>query len=406
VSPSLLCLLLTASPPGAAVLEQLDTIVREHFYSTERLAEVGWPALVAKARTKLARTPADQDAIFEELVAGLKTSHTEYLARDRPEYWELASIFEDFLKEAPSRCAPGEFPHVPVERESIGVLWRRVEKRWFILGVLDGGGAAKAGLHAGDEVLSAGGKPFHPITSFEGLADQPVKLTVRRAREASVAQNGGNQAQPFEREVTPTRKSPRTEFREALDASARVITSGTARVGYVRVWSWAGDEMQSALRDAIVELNHQRLTGFILDLRDGWGGASPFFVDIFDPHPPALVSRSRGAQPFGFDTQVRVPAVVLINAGSRSGKESVAYAVRKHHLATLVGANTAGAMLPGSPYCLKNHALLYLASATLTVDGEVLEGTGVAPDVAVPFEFRYADGKDPQLDKAVELLSK
>src|SRR4051812_46209507 len=36
---------------------------------------------------------------------------------------------------------------------------------------------------------------------------------------------------------------------------------------------------------------------------------------------------------------------------------------------------------------------------------EVLEGRGVAPDVVVPFDVRYSDGEDPQLDKALEILS-
>jgi len=41
----------------------------------------------------------------------------------------------------------------------------------------------------------------------------------------------------------------------------------------------------------------------------------------------------------------------------------------------------------------------------LTVDGEVLEGRGVAPDVVVPFDVRYSDGEDPQLERALEILS-
>jgi carboxyl-terminal processing protease len=36
------------------------------------------------------------------------------------------------------------------------------------------------------------------------------------------------------------------------------------------------------------------------------------------------------------------------------------------------------------------------------VDGKRLEGVGVAPDVTVPFDIRYAAGRDPQFDAAVE----
>jgi carboxyl-terminal processing protease len=39
------------------------------------------------------------------------------------------------------------------------------------------------------------------------------------------------------------------------------------------------------------------------------------------------------------------------------------------------------------------------------VDGERLEATGVEPTVEVPFDIRYSAGKDPQLDKALELLT-
>jgi carboxyl-terminal processing protease len=48
--------------------------------------------------------------------------------------------------------------------------------------------------------------------------------------------------------------------------------------------------------------------------------------------------------------------------------------------------------------------VLYLASAAVTVDGDVLEGKGVAPDVAVPFDLRYAAGRDPQLEAALRAL--
>ena len=40
------------------------------------------------------------------------------------------------------------------------------------------------------------------------------------------------------------------------------------------------------------------------------------------------------------------------------------------------------------------------------VDGERLEGIGVDPTIAVPFDSRYAGGSDPQLDRALMVLSK
>jgi len=91
----------------------------------------------------------------------------------------------------------------------------------------------------------------------------------------------------------------------------------------------------------------------------------------------------------------------MVNAGSRSGKEGIAYAVKEHHLATLVGERTGGSVLPGSLFCLEDGAVLYLAVGSLTVDGERLEGRGVTPDKEVPFDVRYAAGRDPQLEEAM-----
>jgi carboxyl-terminal processing protease len=46
-----------------------------------------------------------------------------------------------------------------------------------------------------------------------------------------------------------------------------------------------------------------------------------------------------------------------------------------------------------------------LAVSDARVDGERLEGRGVAPDIEVPFDFRYAAGKDTQLARALDVLS-
>jgi carboxyl-terminal processing protease len=39
------------------------------------------------------------------------------------------------------------------------------------------------------------------------------------------------------------------------------------------------------------------------------------------------------------------------------------------------------------------------------IDGKRLEGTGVVPDVEVALPLEYADGKDPQKERAIEVVS-
>ena len=56
-------------------------------------------------------------------------------------------------------------------------------------------------------------------------------------------------------------------------------------------------------------------------------------------------------------------------------------------------------------FLLPDQSLLYLAVEDALVDGERLEGRGVKPDVEVADTLPFANGADPQLEKAIELVT-
>jgi carboxyl-terminal processing protease len=380
------------APAADPVLDQIDRIVRAHFYSADVLRQRGWDAAVRDARAALAGATGERRrAVLVDLLRRLATSHTEYIAPDEPRHAQILSIFEAILPEAKDRCPDlSKLPALPVRVPDIGVWWTRDGDRWFVGGIIDGGPAQKAGLLLGDEVVTAGGRRFQPVPAL--AAGGPVRLGVRRSRGGPLRTIA----------VTPRVVGPQQAFRDAIGASARIVERRGARVAYVRVWSWAGIQMQQALEEAIADLNRKAPTAFVVDIRDGWGGASPDYLRIFDTRAPVLTWIDRAGVATRRDPTIRVPAVLITNRGSRSGKEIIAYAVKKHRLATIVGESTGAAVVPGGIYCLDDGALLYLASSWLTVDGEVLEGVGVAPDVAVPFDVRHAAGRDRQLDAAID----
>src|SRR5262249_35766159 len=144
----------------------------------------------------------------------------------------------------------------------------------------------------------------------------------------------------------------------------------------------------------------------IIDFRNGWGGCNPDFVNLFDRTPAVLTMIGRDRQANRIDTQWRKSLFVLINSGSRSGKEVVAHTGKKHRLGTLIGQRTGGAVLGGRVFALPNDSLLYLAVADIEVDGQRLEGRGVEPDVVVVDALPFANGKDPQLERALELAGR
>jgi carboxyl-terminal processing protease len=382
-------------PPDVASMDAVARAVSAKYVENAELERIRWPSLVVAAKRRLlqANTPADRDQVFEGLLRNLTLSHTEYLSRTNPDYWELASTFEELFEEAPEQCDRRNLPSWPVEWSDVGGLWRTFQGHWFLIGVFDNGPAKAGGLLSGDEILLADGKPFNPVVAFAGKVDRTVALTVRRSRGAG----------PIVVNVTPRRSRPKVAFREALRASARIIERSRARIGYFRIWSWAGSEMQEDVLSAIDGLRKKGMSALVVDIRDGWGGAAPDYLDIFNRNVPVVESRSRDGEVYRLDDKVRVPAVILVNSGSRSGKETVAYGAKKFHLAKLVGERTAGAFSAGSPFCLPNGNMLYVASSSVLIDGESLEGRGVTPDVIVPFDPRYAAGIDPQLEAAIRL---
>lgn len=387
---------LSTNVVGRRALDQIDRLVRTRFYAPALLPQRGWDQSVREARGLLATaTASERSEILSRLVASLGTSHTEYFAPDDPRHAQIVSIFGDNPSALKDHCPDlSKLPRLPIEVPDVGVWWTRIDGRWFVGGVVDGGQAQRAGILLGDEVVTADGRAFQPVAAFAAGPGRTVQLGVRRNPGDSLRTIG----------VQPERVRPQAAFRKAIADSARIIERGAARIAYVRVWSWAGLAMQDAIEDAIDELNHKQPTGFVIDIRDGWGGASPDYLRIFDTRIPVIAFTDRDGHGDRTDKHIHVPTAMLINGGSHSGKEVIAYGVKKHGLAKLVGERTGGAVVAGSVYCLDDGAVLYLASAAVTIDGEVLEGKGVSPDVAVPFDIRYAAGRDRQLDATLEAL--
>jgi carboxyl-terminal processing protease len=373
---------------------EIDELVRRNFYSLAALEKAHWSSAVAKANAEVSRAcdSAMRTRVIRDLLAKLETSHTAFYPREDPAYWEMASIFEPVLKRS---CEESRTPGFPITHASIGVFWRQVGTAWFVAGVYAKGPAEQAGLKVGDEVVSVQGHPFSPVSAFKGQEKESLLLGIRRKPGESL----------MKIRVQPRAAKPHDELRDATADSWRILERKGKKIAYLRIWSWTSQEIHRAVINAIGKSNAAGAEAFIVDLRDGWGGASPEYISLFDKAPPVLESIERDGTVEVLDSQIRKPAIVLVNGGTRSGKEAIAFGLKKHSLARLVGQRTAGAVAFGQPFCLKDGSLLYLAVLDARVDGERLEGRGVEPDVNVPFEFRYSAGQDEQFDRALDVLS-
>ncbi|HVJ81615.1 MAG TPA: S41 family peptidase, partial [Planctomycetia bacterium] len=311
---------------------EIVKIVREHFFDPVVAEE--WAKRNANYATGL---PADQfAAATRKALAELKVSHTGFFTEDDAKYHGLRAIFAQPLKLE------------KVEWESPGADFTQ---EGFVRRTFAGGPAEAAGLLRGDKVLQADGASFAPVASFRGKAGKEVALLVER-REGEKA---------LTVKVTPRRINPKQEWLEAQRKGARVIKSDGKRVAYVPMFSCAGSEHQELLEELIAQPTFREAEALIIDFRDGFGGANPQFVNLFNKTPPVIDSKDRDGKQVIYDPQWRKPVAFLINGGTTSGKEVVAFAIRKHGIGKLIGKPTAGAVLGGRCFPLAGDCLMYLA---------------------------------------------
>ena len=405
LSPILLKNSLAKDSQYSATLNEVWQKVDENFFDP-KFNGVDWKQKRQEyeSRVKQAQSIEEASGVINQMLSELNTSHTRFYNKLEPAYYQLLGIFDSrgFRKEINK-----VFPDGKIDYPGIGIFTKDINGKTFITAILDGSPAAKAGLKVGDAVMAVDGKPYQPIQSFTNKADQQVKLSIQRTADSK---------SPEEITVVPKNLDPNTLFLEAMRTSVKIIERGNAvrtssgaesdrkKIGYVHIWSYAGDQYQQLLVNEIAYGKLSDADALILDLRDGWGGADPNYLNIFTEKVPVLTRIGRDGVKRELDFQWRKPVVMLVNNGSRSGKEILAYGFQKYKLGKVIGTKTAGAVVGGSPFLLKDGNLLYLAVIDVLVDGERLEGKGVIPDIEVPFPLEYAQGKDPQFNKAVDVL--
>lgn len=369
-----------ASPMDYAVGEQIVGLVRDEFLDVER----GRNWSERHARYLTSSDSADDFYLrTQEALRELGTSHTFYAPKDSVENIHLRSLFGSFVENGP-----------PIQWASIGVDVVERTEGFFVRHVLLGGSAARAGIRRGDRLISADGSPFHPVRSFSGKAGRTVALSVHRTGDTL----------PFTVSLTPVQIAPKDEWLAHQRASSRIVDVDGARIAYQHVFSCAGAEPLSVLRNAL-DTELASADALVVDLRDGFGGCGPEFLDVFNPVAPVLVSVDRYGAEHRWTPVWRKPVVLLVNGNTRSGKELVAFAFKRHRVGAVVGERTAGAVVMGRAFPLNDGGLLYLAVRDVRVDGERLEGTGVPVDVEVKDDLPFSSGSDVQLDRALRVAA-
>jgi carboxyl-terminal processing protease len=159
----------------------------------------------------------------------------------------------------------------------------------------------------------------------------------------------------------------------------------------------------------------QEPKGLILDLRYNGGGYLQTAVEVTSEF---INSGNVLLEQYGDGTiteykaekgglALDIPMVVLVNEGSASASEITAGALQDAGRARLVGVTTYGKGTVQKWLELQDDAgaVRITIARWLTPKERQINGAGLTPDVVVEMtEEDYAADRDPQLDKAVELL--
>ncbi|MDC8013447.1 S41 family peptidase [Tahibacter soli] len=186
-------------------------------------------------------------------------------------------------------------------------------------------------------------------------------------------------------------------------------------IGYLKLTHFANFEFGD--RDApvrrAIDAALARVAGsdaIVVDLRDNRGGSPNmvgYLVSAFTPRGADIYNtfhaRNGGttseapAEPYA-QPMLTVPLYVLINGRTASAGEAFSYTVKNAKRATIVGETSRGAANPGGFVEVGDGYAVFVSDGTPVspVTKTNWEGTGVAPDVAVPAA--------EALDKATELV--
>ena len=337
-----------------------------------------WDAWTAIYSDESGGEPPDplalSQAAMRGIVAALDDPHSAYVP---PQRYELEDL--EFI---------GSYQGVGAEVHA--------HEETFILTPMPNSPAAKAGLRAGDQLITVNGESVVGWTTLDvvgrvrGPKDTEVVLGIIHEGESEVV------------EISITRG----------DINLESVTWQSTPDGhaYVRLSGFYANT-DEALETALVEIKESGARGLILDVRNNPGGLLSTTVNIASHFLDGglVVYELDGAgertdwnaKDGGVATEL--PLVLLVNQFTASAGEVLAGALQDRKRATIVGVTTFGKGSVNQLAPLSDGGGLYYSYGRwYTPDGRLIEGSGLEPDNEVD---RGPIQRDEQMLYALELIA-
>ena len=229
-----------------------------------------------------------------------------------------------------------------------------------VQGVIANGPAERAGVLAGDKIVTINGDTFvgKEVTNREAMlrlrGEKGTKVTI------GVLRYGSNDIE----QLTLTRD-------EITQISISAVYMLDDNTGYIRVKSF-GDNTYMEMLIALAKLSTMGLENLVIDLRDNTGGyleAAINMANEFLPKNKLIVytegrhSKRKEYKSDGRGNFQNIPLVVLINEASASAAEIFAGAIQDNDRGTIIGRRSFGKGLVQQQMDFPNGSLIRLTVA-------------------------------------------
>jgi len=297
--------------------------------------------------------------------------------------------------------------------EGVGIQLGYKNERLAVIAPLSGMPAEKAGVKAGDLILrivdekknidkdTAGISLPEAVSLIRGPKGTVVKLTFSRE----------GQEKPFE-------LSLKRETIIVKSVELKWIEKDGKKVAHLKL-SRFGERTAQEWEEGVNQIKNEKLKiknfgGIILDVRNNPGGFlnGAVFITSEFLQDGVVVQQDKGEdgkETFSVNRKgslLTEPLVVLVNGGSASASEIVAGALQEKKRARIVGEKTFGKGTIQEAQDLTGGAGLHITVARwLLPSGRSIDKEGIKPDFEVKMDEKD-ETKDPQLEKAIEILVK
>jgi carboxyl-terminal processing protease len=295
------------------------------------------------------------------------------------------------------------FEDVSGEFEGIGIEISMKKGQLVVVAPLEGTPAQKIGIKAGDKILKIGDTLTSDLT-----LDEAVNM-IRGPKGTEVVLMILREGWDLPREFKIMRD-------KILVPSLKWELKGD--IAYIKLYHFS-QKADVDFRKAALEIEKSKASKIILDLRNNPGG----FLEVAQNIAGWFLERGKvvAIEDFGNGEKrefkspgpsklINFPLVVLINNGSASASEILAAALRDHRQVKLVGEKSFGKGSVQEMERFKDDSSLKVTVARwLSPKGTLIDGVGLEPDIKVELKEEEKETqaeKDPQLEKAIELLNK